>query len=108
MEFEGSGVASFESFCEGSAGLVWEQLLGCPESYRRGSGTRTLEGDFSEVEIFGREVGVRGVVFVEATNCGVTEENTAAAIGLKAVFVGIDDDGVGVGNSVKGGAGFGG
>ncbi len=46
-------------------------------------------------------------MLVEAAYGWVAEENGSAAVGLKAVFVGIDDDGVGVGDGVVGGAGLG-
>ena len=108
MEFERGVVAGFEALGEGSAGSVGEKLLGGPESYGRGSGAGALEGDFAEVEILRGEVGVGGVVFVEAADGGVAEEDAAAAVGLEAVLVRVDDDGVGVGDGVEGGAGFGG
>jgi hypothetical protein len=46
-------------------------------------------------------------VFVEAADGRVAEEDTAAAVGLEAMLVRIDDDGVGVGYGVEGGTGFG-
>jgi hypothetical protein len=60
------------------------------------------------MEIFGGEVGVGGVVFVEATDGGIAEENAAAAVGLETVLVGVDDDGVSVRDGGEGGFGFGG
>src|ERR1700722_11746086 len=60
------------------------------------------------MEVFGGEVGVGRVVLVEAADGGVAEENRAAAVGLEAVFVGVDDDGVGLGDRVEGRTGFGG
>jgi hypothetical protein len=82
MEFEGGGVASFEALREGAAGSVGEQLLGGPESDRRGAGARTLERDFAEVEVLRGEVGVGGVVLVEAADGGVAEEDAATAVRL--------------------------
>ena len=46
-------------------------------------------------------------MFVEAANGGIAEEDAAAAVGLEAMLVRVDDDGVGVGDGVEGGAGFG-
>ena len=106
VEFEGGGVAGFESLREGAAGGVGEQLLRGPEGDGRGSGTGTLEGDFAEVEVVRGEIGVGGVVFVETADGGVAEEDAAAAVGLEAVLVRIDDDGLGVGDGVECGSGF--
>ena len=108
VEFECGGVAGFEALREDAAERVGEQLLGGPESDRGGSGAGALERDLAEVEILRREVGVGGVVFVEAADGGVAEEDTAATVGLQAVLVRIDDDGVGVRDGVEGGTGFGG
>ncbi len=47
-------------------------------------------------------------MFVEAPDGGVAEEDGATAVGLEAVLVGIDDDGVGMWDGVEGGAGLGG
>jgi uncharacterized protein (UPF0254 family) len=47
-------------------------------------------------------------VFIEAADGGVAEEDTAAAVGLEAMLVRVDDDGVGIGYGVKGGTGRGG
>src|SRR5262249_55081876 len=97
----------FEPMCERAAGRVGEKLLRSPKCDGGGSGAGTLQRDFSEMEILGREVGVGGVVFIEAADGGGTEEDTAAAVGLEAMFVRVDDDGVGVRNGIKGGAGLG-
>ena len=51
VEFESCSVAGFEAFCEGSAGRVGQQLLGGPERDGRGSGARTFQRNFAEVEI---------------------------------------------------------
>ena len=107
VEFEGGFVAGFEVLGEGAAASVGEELLRGPESDGGGSGAGTLERDLAEVKIFGGEVGVRGVVFVEAADGGIAEEDAAAAVGLKAVLVRVDDDGVGLRDGVEGGAGFG-
>ena len=101
-------MAGFEALGEGAAGCVGEQLLGGPESDGGGSGAGALEGDLAEMEFLRGEVGVRGVVFVEAADGGVAEEDAAAAVGLEAVLVRVDDDGVGVRDGVEGGAGLGG
>ncbi len=47
-------------------------------------------------------------MFVESADGGVAKENASAAVGLEAMFVRIDDDGVGVREGVEGGASFGG
>ena len=108
VEFEGCFATGFETLGEGAARRVREKALGCPESDGRGSGAGALERDFAEVEIFGGEVGVGGVVFVEAAYGGIAEENGSAAVGLETVLVRVYDDGVGEGNGIVGGAGFGG
>ncbi len=59
------------------------------------------------MKLFGGEVGEGGIVFVVAADGGVAEEDAAAAVGLQAMLVRVDDDGVGVGDGVVGGAGFG-
>ncbi len=107
VEFEGGVAAGFEALRELAAGSVGQQLLGGPERDGGGSGAGALERDFAEVEILRGEVGVGRVVFVEAADGGVAEENAAAAVGLEAVLVRVDDDGVGVRDGVEGGAGFG-
>ena len=53
------------------------------------------------------EVGVGRVVFVEAADGGIAEEDTATTIGLQAVLVRVDDDGVGVRDGVESSARFG-
>ena len=108
VEFEGGSVAGFETLGEGCVTGVGEELLGGPECYRRGPGARTFEGDLAEVEVFRGEVSVGRVVFVEAADSRVAKEDAAAAVGLEAVLMGVDDDGVGVGNGIEGGRGFGG
>ena len=61
-------MARFESLGEDAAGDVGKELLGRPESYGGGAGAGALEGDLAEVEVLGGEVGVGGVVFVEAAD----------------------------------------
>src|ERR1700730_6726837 len=56
------------------------------------------------MEVFGGEVGVRGVVFVEAACCGVAKEDAAAAVGLEAVLVRVDNQRINSGDDVEGGA----
>src|ERR1700749_3008384 len=100
-------MAGLEALSEDAAGGVGGKLLGRPESYGGGSGAGALEGDLSEMEVLRGEVGVRGVVFVEAADGGVAKEDGAAAVGLEAVFVRVDDDGVGLGDGVEGGSSLG-
>ncbi len=50
------------------------------------------------MEVVGSEVGVRGVVQVVAGDLGVAEDDRTTAVGLQAVLVRVDDDGVGVGD----------
>src|ERR1035437_8852787 len=107
MQGEGGFASGFESAGELASFRVWEQALGGPESYGGGSGAGTFEGDLAEVEFLRREVGEGGVVLVEAADGGVAEENAAAAVGLQAVLVRVDDERVGAGDGVEGGAGFG-
>ncbi len=90
-----------------TAARIRQELLGSPEGDGRGSGAGAFEGDFAEVEFFGGEVGEGRVVLVEAAYAGIAEEDSSAAVGLEAVFVGVDDDGVGVGDGVVGSAGGG-
>ena len=100
VEIEGGGAAAGEAAGEIAAGREREQLLGGPERDGGGAGAGALEADLAEVELLGGEVGVRGVVLVEAAHGGVAEEDAAAAVGLEAVLVGVDDDGVGLGDGV--------
>jgi hypothetical protein len=51
MQSEGGGVTVFETLREVAARSVWEELLRCPECYGGGTGARTLEGDFAEMEL---------------------------------------------------------
>src|ERR1700733_13020500 len=60
------------------------------------------------MKILRGEIGVGRVVFVEMADGGGAEEDAAAAVGLEAVLVRVDDVGVGVGDGVEGGAGLGG
>ena len=46
-------------------------------------------------------------MFVETADGSVAEEDATAAVGLEAVLVRVDDDGVGVGDGVEGGTGLG-
>ena len=77
---------------------VGQEALGGPEGDGGGSGAGALEGDLAEVEFFGGEVGEGRVVFVEAADGGIAEEDGAAAVGLEAMLVRVDDDGVGLGD----------
>lgn len=40
-------------------------------------------------------------MLVEPRYCWIAKENTAAAIGLQAVFVRVDDDGIGFGEAIE-------
>lgn len=46
-------------------------------------------------------------MLVKSSGCGVAEEDAAAAVGLETVFVGVDDDGIDLGQGVAGCAGGG-
>jgi hypothetical protein len=59
-----------------------------------GACARALERDLAEVQVARREVGVRRVVPVEPADDGITEQHAAAAVGLEAVLVRIDHDGI--------------
>jgi hypothetical protein len=107
MEFEGGGVAGLQVLRKLTTGGVRQKLLGGPKGDGRGSCTGTLQGDLSEMKIFGREIGVGGVVFVETADGRIAEENGAATVGLETVLVGVDDNGVDLGNGVEGSPGLG-
>ena len=107
MEGERGFAAGFEAAERTRRRGAGQQLLGGPERDGGGSGAGALERDLAEVEVFGGEVGVGRVVLVEAAHGGVAEEDAAAAVGLQAVLVRVDDEGVGVGDGVERGAGFG-
>jgi hypothetical protein len=106
MEFQSSGMAGFKTFGKVAAYGVGQQLLGGPERNGRGSGTGAFERNLTKVKVFRRKVGIGGVVFVEAADGGIAEENATAAIGLEAMLVRVDDDGVGVGDGVERSTGF--
>ena len=74
------------------------------EPERRGgrSGPGALERDLAQVQVAAREVGVGRVVLVEPPDARVAEEDRAAAVGLEAVLVRVDDDAVGVGDRAEG------
>ncbi len=63
------------------------------------AGARALEADLAEVQVAGGEVGVRRVVLVQPADAGVAEQHRAAAVGLQAVLVRVDDDAVGAARS---------
>src|SRR4051812_24692721 len=48
------------------------------------------------------EVGVGRIMFVQTADAGIAKKNAAAAVGLQAVLVRIDDDGIGFGNFCEG------
>ena len=72
-----------------------------PECNCRGAGAGALKADLSQMQLFRREVGVGRVVLVEATDRRIPKEDAAASIGLQAVLVRIDDDGVGFADCSK-------
>src|SRR5580704_16728147 len=108
--FEGGDefIASFEFLVESERGVYSllqvlgefaifserQQFLRGPEGGGCGAGARTFETDFAEVKFGGAEVGVGRIVFVEAADSRIAEENAAAAVRLETVLVRVDDDGV--------------
>src|SRR5579863_6817205 len=104
MEGQGGIAAGLKATGECAPRGARKQALRGPECDGGGSGTRTFERDLAEVQVFGSEVRKRRVVFVVAPDAGIAEEDAAAAVGLEAVLVGVDDEGVGVGDGVEGGA----
>ncbi len=92
IQLQRSRASGFETRCESAFVGVRQELLGRPEGDGGGSGAGALERDLAEVKVFRGEVGVGRVVFIEAANGGIAEENRSATVGLKAVLVGIDDD----------------
>ena len=72
-----------------------------PQRGGGGTGPRALQADLAEVQVARREVRVRRVVAVQAADAGVAEQHGAAAVGLEAVLVRVDDDGVGAPHGVE-------
>ena len=58
------------------------------------AGARTLQTDFAKMQFVRGEIGIGGIVFVKAADRGITKQDASTAVGLKAVFMRIDDDGV--------------
>jgi hypothetical protein len=106
IQFKSGGSSGFEAKSECTGARVRQELLCCPESNGRGSGAGALEGDLAEVKVFRGKVGVGRVVFIEAADGGIAKENGSTAVGLEAVLVGIDDDGVSARDGVVGAAGL--
>src|SRR4029077_20690710 len=70
-----------------------ESLRG-PQRRRGRTRARALQADFTQVEFGGAEIGIRGIVLVQAADARIAKKHTAAAIRLQAMLVGINDDGV--------------
>lgn len=75
-----------------------QQLQGEPERGRRRARPGALERYLAQVQLIGGEVGVGRVVQVVLGHPGVAEDHRAAAVGLQAVLVRVDDDRVAVGD----------
>ena len=72
--------------------LERQRLQGEPQPGGRRAGARALEADLAEVQLGLGEVREGRVVAIDALDRRVGEEDRAAAVGLKAVLVGVDDD----------------
>ncbi len=105
-EVEGGLTAHGEVPGEGPLRHERQQFMRCPEGHGRGAGARALEADLPEVQVRRGEIGIGRVVLVMGADGGVSEQDAAAAIGLQAVFVRIDDDGIRRADGVEGGPGL--
>ena len=66
-----------------------------PQRGRGRAGARALQADLAEVQLAAREVGVRANRACRTGRRRVAEQHRAAAVGLQAVLVRVDDDAVG-------------
>ena len=78
-------------------------LEGRPERHGARSRPGALEADLAQMQLGRAEVGVRRVVLVQLPDRRVAEEHAAAAVGLKAMLVRIDDDRVRLSDALVGG-----
>lgn len=108
MQGQRGGAAGLQALGEFAAGVKRQHLLRGPQGDGGGAGAGAFEGDFAQVGVVGIQVGVGRVVPVVAFDVGVAEQDAAAAVGLQAVFVRVDGDGVGLADGVEGAAGGGG
>ena len=83
-----------------------QQALRGPERYGGSAGARTFQADFAEMKIRRSEIGVGRIVFVDCADLRIAKQHAAAAVGLQAVLVRINDDGIGAANQVEAGARF--
>ena len=83
---------------EALVALQRQRLQGQPQPGGGGAGARALQADLPEVQVGLGEVRERRVVAIDAPPHRVGEEHRAAAVGLQAVLVRIDDDGVALGD----------
>ena len=72
--------------------LERQRLQRQPQPGGRRAGARALQADLAQVQLGLGEVRERRVVAIDALDRRVGEEDRAAAVGLKAVLVGVDDD----------------
>ena len=102
VELESGGAAVVQHPRELAAAHERQQALRRPERDRRGAGPRAFEADLAEVQFVRTEIGVRRIVVVVDADCRVAKQHAAAAVGLQAVLVRIDDDRIGVVEAVEG------
>ena len=107
VELECGGAAVVQHPRELAAVHERQEALRRPERDRRGAGPRALEADLAEVQVAGTEIGIGRVVSVVPADGGIAEDHTAAAVGLQAVLVRVDDDRIDLGEAVIGRACFG-
>ena len=102
VELERCGAAVVQHARELAAANQRQQPLRRPERDRRGAGPRAFEADLAEVQLLRTEIGVRRVVPVVDADRGIAKQHAAAAVGLQAVLVRIDDDRIDLVEAVEG------
>ena len=103
MQFKRGPAAAGQPLRELARLGIGQQLLRGPQRDGGCARAGALQADLAQVQLVRAEIGVGRVMLVEAANSGVTEQDAAAAVGLQAMFVGVDDDGVHVREGVIGG-----
>ena len=93
MPLEGSAAIGTQHLAKPGIGER-QHFKGEPQGRGRSTSPAALERDLAEVQLIGAEVGVGGIVDVEPPDARIGEEDGAAAVGLEAVLMGVDDDAV--------------
>ena len=83
-----------EHRAEALVALQRQRLQRQPQAGGRRAGARALQADLAQVQVGLGEVRERRVVAIDALHGRIGEQHRAAPVGLQAVLVGVDDDGV--------------